>query len=568
MTEPLPDGVPPTPRTVWLVLAAFALILALFTKDGPGSWADATRLATIDSLVTRGTLAIDDSVYFWQGDKVFFEPHYYSHQPPMLALVGALPFALLHHVFGLGIDDPLSYRVLTLCLSGLPVLAGLWALARLIAAIGCGPRTNAALVAAIGFATLVLPYSLVLNQHGAAAGLVLLAFLALHRGRLATAGCALALATTVDLTAVFGALACLWPVVRAAGLAGVVRYGLGALPVLALHFSINHAVAGDFVPFGMHDEAFRYPLSPFMFMSLTGVDEARFAGQRGVYLFGALFGHSGLFSHHPQLLFAVLAGLLLPLYRRAPASGPGAAPGLAPGLLPAAGLTATGIAAFYLFESNNFGGSSFGMRWFTVFVPLLALFPAEYLVRRAADGRPWRPGAVALPTLALAFAIAVPATFLGCVNPWAKFHYRFADSPEGLAALPGEEVPTPREHWRREWHRIQQVEPLTRAWYDQKFARLMDQHRRAYLRPLPGVDEAVREAWIRKGLGDLHAVVDLMDRADVKEYSRVMGHFWLGKFYAALGDRVSAEREYGLALLLDPHHGPARTALDRLRADR
>lgn len=550
----------PTPGAVWTVLALVALILALFTKDGPGSWADATRLASIESLAERGTLAIDDSTYFWQGDKVYFEPHYYSHQPPMMAMVGALPYWVLQQL-GLAIDDPWTYRLLTWLLVGLPTLLGLWALSRLMAAAGCPAPWSAFLVGTVGLATLVLPYGLVLNQHGAAAGLVALAFLAVHRGRWATAGFALALATTCDLTAVFASLGCLWPVMRSAGPSGIVRYGLGALPVLALHFSVNYSIAGDFVPFGMHDEAFRYPLSPFMFMSLTGVDEGRFEGQRPTYLFGALFGHSGLFSHHPLLLLSVAAALVLPFGRRED----GSVPRLAPGILPAAAFTATAIAGYYLFQSNNFGGSSFGMRWFTVFVPLLALFPAEFIARRSRTDRPLRAGAVSGSLIGLGLLVSTAAAGLGAVNPWAKFHYRWADSPEGLTALPGEDQPTPLEHWKAEWHRIQQVEPLTRQWYDQKFARLMDQHRRAYLRPLPGISTAEREAWIRRGLGDLHAVVDLMDRADIREYSRVMGHFWLGKFYAALEDPISAEREYRQALYLSPSHGPSINALESLQ---
>ena len=113
--------------------------------------------------------AIDDSTYLWQGDKVYFEPHYYSHQPPMMAMVGALPFWVMSRA-GLAIDDPLSYRLLTWLLVGLPTLFGLWALSRLIAAAGCTPRWNAFLVGTVGLATMVLPYALVLNQHGAAAG--------------------------------------------------------------------------------------------------------------------------------------------------------------------------------------------------------------------------------------------------------------------------------------------------------------------------------------------------------------------------------------------------------------
>lgn len=547
---------PHTPRAVWVALAVLALLLALATHSVPGSWADASRLATIESVVERGTLAIDESTYFWQGDKVRFDGLYYSHQPPMLALLGALPYALLHHLGGLSIDSAHVYRTLTLCLTGLPVWLGLWALARLCLAAGTGPRWTALLVATAGLATLLLPWSLVLNQHGTAAGLVLLGFAALNDERPALAGLLLALASTIDLTAMFPAAAAIWAALAEHRETGLARYVLGALPVLALHFAINWAVAGNLVPFGMHDEAFEYPMSPFLLMSLTGVEQELLSPERAVYLFGATFGASGLFSHHPILLAAVVAGLaLLGGWRRRTGN-------LAAGILPAAALGSLGITGFYLVQSNNFGGSAFGMRWFAVFAPLLLLFPAAWLARHP----DWRPSRAAAGLLGFLWLWSAAGAALGAVNPWTKFHYRYADSPEGRTALPGEPRPSAIEHWRAEWERMHLREPVTREWYDQTYARMLDQHRRLYLGPTPWLDEAGRRAWIGEGLARLHRVVDLLDADRTPVYSRVMGHFWLGKFYAELEDRAAAEREYLQTLTLAPTHAPATKALERLRA--
>ena len=58
-----PQGSPtdqPRPLAPRLMLGLIALALVLFTKDGPGSWGDASRLATMESIAERGTLAIDD----------------------------------------------------------------------------------------------------------------------------------------------------------------------------------------------------------------------------------------------------------------------------------------------------------------------------------------------------------------------------------------------------------------------------------------------------------------------------------------------------------------------------
>lgn len=550
-----------TPKQGALVrwsLALAALILLLTAHAVPGSWSDASRLATIESLVERGTLAIDDSTYFWQGDKVRFGEHYFSHQPPMLALIGALPYAFLHHLFGLEIDSGPTYRVLVWVLVGLPVWLGLAALARLCRSAGASDRTTALALLAALVATPLLPWSTVLNQHGAAAGLVLLAFAAIDRRRFATAGTLMALASTIDLTAMFPSLAGLLPVLRLGRLAGLARYASGALPPLALHLSINWRVAGDLVPFGMHDEAFEYPMSPFLLMSLTGVEQATFSAERAAYIFGASFGASGIFSHHPLLLLATAAGLALPWLRRAEQTGP------APGLLPAVGLSALGIAGYYLLESNNFGGSAFGMRWFTVFAPSLLLFPVVLSVRRPALFA--RPGVRAALLAASLWSTAGAA--LGTVNPWAKFHYRWVDSPTGRVAAPDDPRPTTLQHWRAEWQRIQRREPVTRDWYDQTYARMLDQHRKLYLGPTPWLDDEGRRAWVMEGLERLHRVVDLLDRDRTPVYSRVMGHFWLGKFYVECGDEIAAEREFEAALGLEPGHGPSTNSLARLREGR
>ena len=51
------------PAAAW-VLAALALVVAAVgARPYAGSWNDGCRLAAVESLVDRGTLAIDDSVF-------------------------------------------------------------------------------------------------------------------------------------------------------------------------------------------------------------------------------------------------------------------------------------------------------------------------------------------------------------------------------------------------------------------------------------------------------------------------------------------------------------------------
>lgn len=534
-------------------LALFALTLLLFTKGEPLSWADASRLGTIQGLVEHQTLALDDTAYLWQGDKVFVDGHYYSHQPPMMALLGALPYAALHAV-GRAIDDPGTYRILTWVLVGLPLWLGLAALGRLARRFGASELEAGLAIALAGFTTLALPYALVLNQHGLAAGLVLLGIEAVVHRRFARAGFLLSLAATVDLTALFMAAALALAVVwsphelgterqapRSARWRDLVPYILWALPPIALYMGINQAIVGDFKPVGLHLEAFQYPMSPFVLMSLTGGGDSGPAGTLAAYATGALVGQSGLFLLSPALLLAVWAGA------RACVRGP--ARSLALAIL----LGSAATVVFYIMSSRNFGGSSFGMRWFTVFAPALWLLPA--LAGRWPH-RAWL-GVLVLPSFAFAL--------LGTVQPWAKLYWRFEDSPQGRVAAENRAQPSRIEFLKSEWSRIRNLdEVFTEARFDTLYQKLIDQHRSLYLRPIPGLDPDVRRAWITEGLLKLQAATDLLDRDNSKAATRPVAHFWLGKFHAALGDRSRARREFEITLGLAPHYVWAQKAIEDL----
>ena len=378
----------------------------------------------------------------------------------------------------------------------------------------------------------------------------------LARGLL-LAGFCLALATTVDLTAVFFAVGSCIPLLRHGGRwrpLAIVPYALGALPVLALHFGVTYAIGGSLEPLGLRLDAFEYPLSPFIFMSLTGGSEASPDGAALAYAVGALFGQSGLFSHHPVLLWALALGSVA-LFGRSASEATRSGRPLALGVL----LAGLGITAYYLTSSRNFGGSSFGMRWFTVFSPAL-LFPAAL----ALAGRP-RPR---LGLLAPLLLWSVAAAGLGAVQPWAKFHYRYEDSPFGRTARPGEPAPSRAEHLADEWRRIRTIEEVfTRKAFDDKYQQLMDQHQRLYLRAYPGVPEDELRTFVEGGLAKLQLAVDLLDRTHSTAPSRVVGHYWLGRFHQRLGDRTLAAREYELTLALDPSYVWAKKALDKLTAE-
>ena len=58
----------PSDRGPAIVLTLFALSVLVFTKSEPASWADTSRMGSIQAIVEHGTLALDDTVYLHQGE--------------------------------------------------------------------------------------------------------------------------------------------------------------------------------------------------------------------------------------------------------------------------------------------------------------------------------------------------------------------------------------------------------------------------------------------------------------------------------------------------------------------
>jgi len=549
--------VSPLPQPSRLVLCLFGLLLIFATKDRPDSWADASRLGTIQALVEEGTLALDETRYFWQGDRVwlgdesFTRGAYYSHQPPMLALIGALPYAGLHHLGGRAIDDPWTYRLLTLSLVGLPVLLGLWALAHLLRGSGCSAGWGATWLALAAVASLLLPYSLVLNQHGPAFGLFSLALLAAARRRCASAGVLLGLATTIDLTAVFPAIAVCIPVLASGGLHGLVRYAVAASPPIALHLGVNHSLVGDLLPLGLHAEAFRYPLSPFLVMSLTGSGAEELAGTQAAYAWRALFGGSGLFSLQPLMLLCAGCGVAL-LSRRFRTESAGQR-----GVVPAVILATLGIGLYYITQSRNFGGTAFGMRWFCVFAPLLVLLPATLFGPR--------PPRWIAPLVLLLGTWSAGATLVGAAQPWAKFAWLPTQRPMAMLEDQAQDAPGQIEHLRREWSRIRDLrESFTREGYELWYEDLLHRHGRVRLSLSRNMEPSAARDWVEEGIETLQPLVDLLDRANHPASARPVGHYWLGRFHERLGASAAADRELRACLALAPEYTPAQKALEGL----
>jgi hypothetical protein len=391
------------PLVPWLVGLGGLLLAAVSALPYAGGWNDGSRLATVESIVDRHTLVIDDSIFcrppadtIARGfptyaprehdllangtrDKLLIGGHFYSDKPVIISLFMA---GLYQGCKWLGLPGAaerpdLFCIALTIGTSGLAYAIAVLALYRLGRLLGLPRRTNLAWVASFALATFALTYTQHVNNHILVLGVVALAcyqFAQLAQEsqaghvswwRVAGLGTLAGLGFNLDLGS--GPL-------LAAGMFGLVLYrcrtkSAGLIFMLAAGswvvswVAINYAIGGVWKPMNMVPEYSAWPGCPFNPQNMTGYsrhDPVKLV----VYALALLFGKQGFICHNLALFLAFPAlGLLF--RRRLPHR---------PELTFALGWCAA-TWLLYAVLSNNYGGACCSVRWF---VPFLA--PAYYLL--------------------------------------------------------------------------------------------------------------------------------------------------------------------------------------------
>ncbi len=355
-----------------LITIAFFLLFAALTKAQPESWNDIARVASIESLVERGTWVIDDSPWVDQTkDKVFLNGNFYSDKMPVLTMIGAGVYAVLH---GLGASLApncsqaarfCAYRWLTLLVVGLPVALMLWLFFDFAMQQNV-PRWAAFVgTLALGLGTMLFPYALVFNHHAPAAASLFASFylLTTRAGRdprpLFLSGLLAALAISFDVLS--GIIAAVMFGIALTRHRTALRYfALGAAVPILLTALLDFQIAGTVIPPYMITNGYAYEGSAF---------PATFGGNGTpddypAYAFRMFVGGKGLFAYDPLLVFAFAAAVVVAFNRRNP-------------LWIEAVFSAGGfvlLAIYLATNTGNYGGTGYGERWFIVALPSLYAF--------------------------------------------------------------------------------------------------------------------------------------------------------------------------------------------------
>ena len=424
---------------VWGVAAAIALISA---RDYAGGWNDGSRLATVECLVDYHTLAIDRSIFVavpridldadrpfpyppndpdslaGTKDKVLVGGHYFSHKPPIPAVMMSAEYWLWQKLAGQTARDRCDDFCfwMTLGSAGLGYVAAVVSTFYLAGLLGLPLVRRLELAGSLALATVALAYVRHVNDHIMLLGVASCLILALvHVAKafssdgseqnvkqsspttpwlgIAIAGCLAGLGYTIDQAtgpALLLAAAAIIAYRSRFRWSALAVFGLAAAPWIAAHHAINYWIGGTLTPIGSVPEYFAWPGTPFNKQNLTGFWNHPSLGAFVGYALGLLIAPSWGFLWHNLPLLAAVPGVIS-IWRRRPSEWPEAA-------ALAGWCAATWLA--YSALSVNHSGDCLSVRWF---VPLLAAgyFWLAILVR---DEPRYHLGFLALSLLGLAAA--------------------------------------------------------------------------------------------------------------------------------------------------------------------
>lgn len=364
-----------------LIYTTAITFVLLGTYASPVAYQDLalSRLATLYSLTEHGTFSIDtpgqepNPFARHTVDKVMARDQIISSKPPLLPLMMTGQYIVLRNVFGLDLKDDAGrsavIRILTLTFVGIPFVLTVFFFDRTISLFDVDPLIRHVMTLFLAFGTQLWGFSILFNNHIPGVFLLMLSlYLALGliygkmkptRWRFALFGLAAGLVVTIDMPAA------IWPAIAGMCLlyhfpAKTLGWGAVAAAVpVAVQAGVLLHVTGSPLPVQMHPEMYLYENS--YWRHPTGIDGLN--EPKGTYLFHMTFGRCGIFTLYPVLIAGLMSPLRL-LFGK----------GLRfykPILLGGAGFAV--LTAYYCLRTNNYGGITYGFRWYIAAMPVLLL---------------------------------------------------------------------------------------------------------------------------------------------------------------------------------------------------
>lgn len=353
-------------------LLSLILVLFVLTKPLILSTNDISRFGTIKSLVEEHTFALDtteiDTV-----DKIYIGENYYSSKPPLLSVLGAGIYFVLHEAFGADlttdfIKPNLTVYIINLILVGGSVLILAVTFYKALEYFLKKEKLRLFLSGFMIFGTLIFTYIGTLNNHLPSAAALFLTFYFLLKqitgktGKVNSLLAGIFLSLVINFEPLCGGVI-LFPLLifqlfSPKYRSYLIYFIIGLLPLGLLYLSYNWLIVGSPLPPYFFPSLYQYPDS--YWFNPWGPDALQ--EPKYQYAFNLLIGTHGLFLYSPVLLF-----LFFSISRIFKTEYFQKIENLILAFL-------VGILLYILliiFSTHNYGGSSYGTRWFICFVPLL-----------------------------------------------------------------------------------------------------------------------------------------------------------------------------------------------------
>ncbi|MBU1164533.1 hypothetical protein KKA15_03155 [Patescibacteria group bacterium] len=358
------------------ILFLMLVILVIFTRPFPHNANDQSRIATIESLVERNTWVIDES-HFGQltVDKVIYQGNLYSSKPAVLTIMGTGVYTVLHDFFNLDFHSATkrnAYYWLTLFIIGGSTLILLWYFFLSTRWLEIKPIHRLYLTLILGLGTFYLPYSTTFNNHTIAGALLFIGFYYYLKQKhnegkkslnLFLSGLFVSWAAVIDipLGGIFLLVFFVMYLHQTRKIKDILFYVVGSTPFLLSQIIINYKLFKSF--FHLHIDSRTIEFVDY-WANPRGIDTLH--QNKFEYLFHILLGTHGLLLYTPILILSFIVVFKIILYKKHKYWHEA--------LLVLIGFII--LTTFYVVKTGNFGGTSYGFRYYIGLAPFLIFFLA------------------------------------------------------------------------------------------------------------------------------------------------------------------------------------------------
>lgn len=426
--------------TPLLVLLIALPLLRPLRLPGGATRSETLLLETVESLSTRGGMALDPTEWRGQPGTVQHKGRVVADRPPVYAVLLAAPAWVMTKA-GLDWDQHGETMAFLLTIFGatLPVAVGGGVIYRMARLFELSRPKRAMLALLVTFGGGWISYATVLNPHApAAAALVCSSACLLFLAAARKSGSALPICLASGL---FASMACAispWTMPLALPLPlvlfamqiparqkviGFILMTIGAAPIAWIHTAWSLDSFGSIIAPGS--------IATLQDVVAADPDESPVlrVGSLGASVFQVTLGNHGMFTHFP-IVVAGLIGLFIVLRKHWPMH--------AKMLAAITFVGATTVVMIVAARRGAVNGWMFGVQWFVVFLPLICFWLGAVLRRELSKRALW--------TLTAACGLSVLISVAGALQPLPSVPYRSNTAVGAMQRWLGSEAtaePTP-----------------------------------------------------------------------------------------------------------------------------